>query len=182
MKPCLTSVNVQGIFYETSLQTFVANDHCGRRSLVELGLSTYSRITINTSYGNSVRRETEAPSFITSEVLSTPPQPTTITQSARQLRYIGVRKISWLTSPHNAELYIYAISLDTAIPSSPGLAFYGAIRTRWCVIIAPYRGKAISTRRIVVRPRALQAFRTPAVTASAAAAAAAAATPPLCSA
>ena len=26
----------------------------------------------------------------------------------------------------------------------PGLAFYGAIRTRWCVIMVPYRGKAIS--------------------------------------
>lgn len=29
----------------------------------------------------------------------------------------------------------------------PGLAFYGAIRARWCVIMAPYRGKAISVRR-----------------------------------
>lgn len=33
----------------------------------------------------------------------------------------------------------------------PGLAFYGAIRARWCVIMAPYRGKAISVRRPALR-------------------------------
>lgn len=33
----------------------------------------------------------------------------------------------------------------------PGLAFYGAIRARWCVIMAPYRGKAISVRRPTLR-------------------------------
>lgn len=36
----------------------------------------------------------------------------------------------------------------------PSLAFYEAIRTRWCVIMAPYRGKAISACRPVLCPLA----------------------------